>query len=550
MALIPDHLRSYQRFIVFMFKYWNSNLFDYTKEQVLGETDTHPFEYDRTPEELVDDLRQMGPAYIKMGQLLSTRPDLLPAPYLEALGSLQDDVGEMPFQQVQEIIESELGVPATQAFAKFEETPLASASIGQVHRAVLPSGREVVVKIQRPGLQQRFTDDLNTLKNMTDLAVKHTKLAKQYALDELLQEMRRIMFHELDYVREARNLLTLHENMREFSELVVPLPLLDYTAEKVLTMEYLPGKKITSVSPVKLLELDTTKLADQIVQAYIRQIVVDGFVHADPHPGNIHLTDNNKIALLDLGMAVGIPRQMREILLQLLFALSRGDGQKVAELMLKSGKLQEDHNTENFTRTISILVSDKQNASLKEMKLGLLIIRLNQAAAVNGITLPMEINLLAKVLLNLDQTIGILDARFDFQKSVQEHAQDIIRSKMWKDLAPENFWAVALETRHFLEKIPERLNRIMDLAAHNKLKVKVDALDEKRITDGFQKVANRITLGLILAAMIIGAAMLMNVKTKFTIFGYPGLAIILFLLAIVGGVVLSLFIIFKDENLK
>lgn len=197
-----------------------------------------------------------------------------------------------------------------------------------------------------------------------------------------------------------------------------------------------------------------------------------------------------------------------------------------------------------------MMVADKQHASLKEMKLGLLIIRLNQTAAVNGITLPMEINLLAKVLLNLDQTIGILDPRFDLQKSVQEHAQDIIRSKMWKDLAPENFWAVALETRHFLEKIPERLNRIMDLAAHNKLKVKVDALDEKRITDGFQKVANRITLGLILAAMIVGAAMLMSVKTEFTIFGYPGLAIILFLLAIVGGLVLSLFIIFKDENLK
>ncbi len=554
MSVLPDNLERYRKFIGFMLKYWNSELFQQTANSALEdepEDKEKVTDYDQTPEELVEDLKNMGPTYIKMGQLLSTRPDLLPDNYLKALASLQDDVPPIPYEDIHRIIEQQIGTRISKAFETFDEKPLASASIGQVHKATLRSGKPVAVKIQRPGIRKKFLEDLDTLEELAEMAMKHSQVARRYAFDNVLAELRRILLQELDYNREATNLLTLGKNLKHFNKLVVPQPILDYCTSKVLTMDFIDGRKVTSISPLKQLEVDYSPIVDELVEAYLQQVINDGFVHADPHPGNIQFTSDDKIALIDLGMVAKFTPGLQEDLLQLLMAISQGNGQDTAHVLLNMSEFDPDKaDVKKFNKQISDLVMDSQTSTAKDMQTGRLLIQLNRVAARNHIHIPVEVNILGKILLNMDQIIAVLDPDFDLKAAIRKHVNEIMRKKMYEELKPENFFSFVLETKKLAEHLPERINKISDNLANNRFKLNIDAIDEQRITDGFQKVANRITLGLIIAAMIIGAAMLMQVPSDFTIFGYPGLAMVFFLLAAVMGIYLSYIIIFKDENLN
>ena len=531
-----------------MLKYWNSDLLNETASNALEDESAERFsDYDQSPEELVDDLKNMGPTYIKLGQLLSTRPDLLPDNYLKALTSLQDDLPTIPYDDIREIVEEELGSRISKAFNWFQEEPLASASIGQVHLAELRSGKKVAVKIQRPGIRKKFLEDLETLEEVAGFAASHTEIGKQYAFDDVLAELKRIMLHELDYLREAENLVTLGTNLKSYRRLLVPQPVPDYTTSKVLTMEYIKGKKVTSVSPLRKLEEDHTALVDELIESYLKQIISDGFAHADPHPGNIHLMDNNKIALMDLGMVAQFSKRMQEYLLRLLIGLSKNNGEEITDILLEMSERSEVSTEKEFRRHINTMINDSRNSTAHDMQTGKLLIQMNRSAALNGIHLPVEVNILGKILLNMDQIILALSPGFDLKDAVRRHVTKIMQDKMVKVLAPEEMFSALLESKKLAENLPERINKITENLANNNFNLRIDALDEKRLTDGFQKIANRITLGIIIAAMIIGAAMMMRVPSPFMIFGYPGLAIIFFLVAAIGGIALSYTILFKDE---
>ncbi len=548
MSILPENIERYQKFLSFMLKYWNSDLLNETASNAMEEETARTFkDYEQSPEELVEDLKQMGPAYVKLGQLLSTRPDLLPDRYLEALASLQDDLPTIPFEEVREIVEGELGNKISKAFNFFEEEPLASASIGQVHRAELRSGKTVAVKVQRPGIRKKFMEDLNTLEEMAGLAVKHTEVGKKYGFSDVLGELRRIMLHELDYLREANNLVTLGINLKEYRRLIVPQPIPDYTTSRVLTMEYVKGKKITSISPLKKTENDYTALVDEFIEAYLKQIVSDGFVHADPHPGNVHLLENEKIALIDLGMVAQFTRKMKDHLLRLLLGLSKNDGEEIADNLLNMSEITEHATQKEFRWHISIMVQESSHSTAQDMQTGKLLIQMNRSAAMNGIHLPVEVNILGKILLNMDQIIAFLAPEYDLREAVRRYMNKLLQDKMLNELKPEEIFSVLLDSKKLVENLPDRFDKITDNLAKNEFRIKIDAIDEKRLTDGFQKVANRITLGLIIAAMIVGAAMLMQVPSSFMIFGYPGFAILFFLLAAIVGIYLSYTILFKDE---
>ena len=554
MAVLPDKLEGYRKFFSFMLKYYNSDVFTSASQSAMGgqaDEEDKAEEYGRGPEELVEDLKSMGPTYIKLGQLLSTRPDLLPDTYLQALTSLQDDVDEIPYSEVQAIVEEELGVKISNAFTSFREKPLASASIGQVHEAVLRSGRKVAVKVQRPGMRKKFMEDLDTLTEISALAVKHSKAARKYAMDDVVQELRHILLQELDYTREAQNLTILSNNLQEFQNLVVPQPVADYSSSKVLTMDLVEGKKITSVKPLEKMENDYTYLVNELVEAYLKQIIVDGFAHADPHPGNVHLTGEGKVALMDLGMVAKFSPQMQENLLRLLVAMSQNNGDTIASVLLDMSEYNDKQaNIPAFKKKINRLVMDSQSRLAEDMETGRVLIQMNRIAAEEGIKIAVELNILGKILLNLDQVVAALAPKFDLQEAINRYAQKIMQSKMVKELKPENFFTLMLQTKKLAENLPERLNKITENLANNQFEMKIDAIDEQRFTDGFQKVANRITLGLIIAALIIGAAMLMRVPTTFNIMGYPGIAIIFFLGAAFAGMLLAYRIIIKDEDFK
>ena len=551
MSTIPEKFSNYTKFISFILKYWNSDVFKAASENALNSENFDDSEYDyKNPEELAEDLKNMGPTYIKLGQLLSTRPDLIPEPYMKALEALQDDVEEIPYSEVQTIVEEEIGQRISKAFESFEVQPLASASIGQVHLAILRSGKKVAVKIQRPGVRKNFTEDLDTLKELTDLAVKHSKTAKKYAVDEILDELRFILLNELDYVKEAENLVALGENTKKYPKIVIPQPVEGYSTSKILTMDYIDGQKITSISPISRIETNYKPLVDELVAAYLKHIIFDGFAHADPHPGNVHLTTDNKIALMDLGMVAKFGPDLREHILKLLIAISKYNGEETANVLLKMSEYDKNADLVGFRKEINRLVLDSQNKTAKDLQTGRLLIQMNKVAAEKSIKLPVELNILGKILMNMDQIVAVLTPDYDLQRAIERNVEKLMQKKMLQELKPDNFFAQALEAKKITEKLPERLNTITEKLANNEFEIKIDAIDEQRLTDGFQKVANRISIGLIIAALIIGAALLMRIPSTFTLLGYPGLAMILFSIAAVIGLWLVLKMILKDEDLK
>ena len=551
MSTIPEKFSNYTKFISFILKYWNSDVFKAASENALNNENFDDSEYDyKNPEELAEDLKNMGPTYIKLGQLLSTRPDLIPEPYMKALEALQDDVEEIPYSEVQKIVEEEIGQRISKAFESFEVQPLASASIGQVHLAILRSGKKVAVKIQRPGVRKNFTEDLDTLKELTDVAVKHSKTAKKYAVDEILDELRFILLNELDYVKEAENLIALGENTKKYPKIVIPQPVEGYSTSKILTMDYIDGQKITSISPISRIETNYKPLVDELVAAYLKHIIFDGFAHADPHPGNVHLTTDNKIALMDLGMVAKFGPDLREHILKLLIAISKYNGEETANVLLKMSEYDKNADLVGFRKEINRLVLDSQNKTAKDLQTGRLLIQMNKVAAEKSIKLPVELNILGKILMNMDQIVAVLTPDYDLQRAIERNVEKLMQKKMLQELKPDNFFAQALEAKKLTEKLPERLNTITEKLANNEFEIKIDAIDEQRLTDGFQKVANRISIGLIIAALIIGAALLMRIPSTFTLLGYPGLAMILFSIAAVIGLWLVLKMMLKDEDLK
>jgi ubiquinone biosynthesis protein len=549
-SLNTDNLKRYKDIALLLMKYGrsdivkNAGLEDILKEETAAIAETPK------AEELARDLEQMGPTFIKLGQLLSTRADLLPYPYLEALTRLQDKVEPFSFAEVEEIVTTELGVRISKAFAEFEATPMAAASLGQVHRASLRDGREVVVKVQRPGIRERIVQDLDSLAEITLMLDRHTKAGKQYDFSAMLEEFRKSLLQELDYRQEARNLIMFSDNLADYEDLVVPRPIEDYTTSRVLTMEYIKGKKITTLSPLARIDIDGDLLAEELFRAYLQQILVDGFFHADPHPGNIFLTDDHRIAIVDLGMVARVAPRLQENLLQLLLAISEGRAEDAATQAIKMGEAREVFDEGKFRREVSDMVVRHQNSQLSDINAGQVALEMTRISGENGFRLPPEITMMAKALLNLDQVGQTLSPRFDVNASIRRHASQIMQQRMLKALSPGNVFASMIETKDFLERLPGRINQVLDILTNNQLKINADVIDEKSLLEGIQKVANRITLGILLASLIIGAALIMRVETSFRILGYPALAVIFFLIAAIGAIILAINIVFTDVSRK
>jgi predicted unusual protein kinase regulating ubiquinone biosynthesis (AarF/ABC1/UbiB family) len=548
-SLKPEFLKRYKDIALLFMKYGRSDLVK-TSGLSLALGDDSPEVAAAAPEagELAADLERLGPTFIKLGQLLSTRADILPPPYLEALTRLQDNVGPFSFADVERIVEDDLGVRLSKAFNRFDSIPMASASLGQVHRAEMRDGREVVVKIQRPDIREQIMQDVAALEELATFLDSHTEMGKRYDFAQMLSEFRKSLLRELDYRDEAGHLIEFAENLRDFDLLIIPRPVEDFTSSRVLTMDYIHGKKITALHPIRRLEINGKRLAEQFFRAYLQQILVDGVFHADPHPGNVFLTEDERIALLDLGMVSRIMSGFQDNLLRLLLAISDGRGEEAADITIRMGTRKENFQEEEFIRDVSDIVARHTDTSMNKVDAGRVVLEIQRIAADRGFRLPPEFTMIAKALLNLDQVVYTLAPDFDPNSVIRRYASELMQQRILKSLAPGNLMTNLLDVKDFLERLPSRVNKILDAVGNNELELKVDAIDEKKLMEGLQKVANRITVGLVIAAMIIGASLLMRVETSFKLFGYPGLAIIFFLLAAAAAIWLVVIILYYDET--
>ncbi|MCC6572503.1 MAG: AarF/ABC1/UbiB kinase family protein [Planctomycetes bacterium] len=502
------------------------------------------------PEELATDLEKLGPTFVKLGQVLSTRADMVPVQYLDALAQLQDRVGPFEFEQVEAIIREEFGQGVAKTFNTFDPTPIASASLGQVHKASLADGHEVAVKIQRPDIRAKLADDLEVLDEVAGMMEAATELAKRYEFKRIVADLRRTLMRELDYIEEARNLHTLAENLKDYDLLVIPQPVDELTTARVLTMDFIKGVKITKSETDRLAGGRGEKLAAAALDAYIKQVCVDGFFHADPHPGNVLLTPQDELALIDLGMVAHVAPPLREYLLRLLLAVGEGNGEDAADICLKIGEPKEDFDEPRMRRRIADLVASQQGVGLAQIQLGKTVLEIARTAGDSHMRVPRELTMLGKAMMSLDNLGHSLEPKFDPYGYIRRHAPALIFNQLKRGITATNVLTRALEISEFAQRLPGRVNKILDRVADNHLEIKVKSFDEQRLTEGFQKVANRIAEGLVIAAMIIAAAQLMQVPSPFAIFGYPALSVLLFVLAAVGAGVLAIDIWRHDRKKK
>ncbi|MDP9190908.1 MAG: AarF/UbiB family protein [Acidobacteriota bacterium] len=477
-------------------------------------------------------LKSMGPVYVKFGQLLSTRPDIVPQEYIDSLESLQDSLDPFSFADVERILEEDLGVRISKAFDHFEATPIAAASLGQVHRATLRHAgsepgdlRDVVVKVQRPNVSEQVHHDLEVFTEIATELEKHTEIGRKMNLVAAIEQARMVMFSELNYLQEARNTETLRRNLADFPQLYIPAVVHDFTSPRVLTTELVRGHKVSKLTPLALIDGDYAELASVLTKAYLKQICVDGIWHSDPHPGNVFLRENPQdgapqIVLLDFGMVSRISHEFQDEVIKLLLAISSNRGSEVADTCIRLCEVLERFDPTKFTREISSLVAAVQDASAKDINTGQLIFTVIGVANANDLKAPAELTMLAKTLLHLDGITRKLDPGYDPHSVIRDYAEDLIAQKLKQKFHPRNFYPALLDLNQLALDLPRRTREIVDLTAAGKLTIGIKLAQAEELLSGMHKIANRITIGVVIAALLISSSLMMRVYPNFAISGY------------------------------
>jgi predicted unusual protein kinase regulating ubiquinone biosynthesis (AarF/ABC1/UbiB family) len=533
-------------------------------------------------------LVELGPAYIKLGQVLSTRPDLLPRQYIEELEHLQDAVPPMDYELVEKTIEAELGARISKLFASFETEPLGSASLGQVHAAELRDGRSVVVKVQRPNLREQLSEDIEFFREMASFLTEHTSAGSRVDLIGVVQQVERALVDELDYRTEARNAASFRKSLATFPHILIPRVIDAYTTHKVLTTERIKGVKIDAIPPISRIEYDFSGLAEEFAQAYLHQITDTGHFHADPHPGNVFIVlpgrenpktpaeaaaddrrevvrpgataltqseneakaaavpapprDDPKLALIDFGMTAHLTGTMRDSVVRLLLAMAENNGDAAAETLIEIGEAPDEFNRTAYIRDVSALVAKHANQTVEETPAGIVLYEMISIAFREGLKLPAELTLLAKALFNLDAVTRALDPSFNPTESIKDYTSEIANKRAKRDMSPRRLFQIAAETSDLMRALPHRLDVFTQKLVADDFGVRVDTPQLGSLLLGLEKVANRIFTGLVLGGLLVASGLLLQYQRRLGMIG--------FLLAGIIGMWMVVTIMISDRKSK
>lgn len=508
----------------------------------------HDLPPEGNPEQFVTDLEALGPTFVKLGQMLSTRPDMVPVEFATALERMQEKVAPIPVERIYAIIEQELGASVSKLFASFDPVPLGCASIAQVHRAELHDGRAVAVKVQKPEVAAQLRSDLDVLRSFALAADHLTQVGRRVRLRDWLNEFAKTLMQELDYQAEAENLQRFGQHLRPFKPLWVPQPIWDYCSHRVLTMELAQGVRVDMIPDVRRTEQPMAPLAAALIRGYVDQIFVHGEIHADPHPGNLRVTPAGRLAIFDLGMVAHMPPRLRERLLKLLFAAVDGRGEEVADEIIGISTRLESFDEERYLReTGQVIARYAANSSFSE---GRVVLDLVRIATASGLRTPPELSLLGKALLNLETVCRLLSPDLDTRRIVERQLQHVMRARLKKSLSAANLASEAMEMQQLLRDGPRKMTDILALLAENRLQMKVTGLEESRLMENLQKIANRVSAGIVTAALILAAAMMMKVDTGWHLFGYPAIAFTLMLIGVFLGLGIILSALIFDRRAR
>ena len=472
-------------------------------------------------------LEELGPAYIKLGQMLSTRPDLVGIEIAEELQKLRDNTPTTPFDEIKNVIESELKSPIEEIYSEIDETPLGSASIGQVYKARLKStGKEVAIKVQKPNSYEIIKSDVDIMKFLATRIDRFLSMTRTYNLPAMVSEFERSIFKELNYMEEVMNMKNLSNNFRNVNYIKIPEAYTDYCSRKVITMELIKGIEMSDLLEGDYPNIDKKRIANYGLKSYFKQIMIDGFFHADPHPGNLIVTEDGKLCYIDEGMMGILNGDFKENLAELILLLISGNTNDIIKQLIYMDIITPSQNTDELKADIDDLLNLYYGANLKNMD-GAMEDLLN-AMVKNNVVLPREFVMIGRGIALIEDTGKKLDPEFNAATELKKLSRKIIINKFKPDRVVKSGVNYLLQIEHLAKDLPDTINNTISKIEEGEIEVKLKH-------EGISELANQLSVALILAALVVGSSLALLADSGPRLFDIPALGLVGFVFSAVLG---------------
>ena len=549
------HLNRYRQILSILFKYGFGNLVDILKiEQYLD----IGFQFvSRTRRDRVEKLsrgerirlmfEELGPTFIKLGQILSTRPDLIPVDIFSELAKLQDNVPSFSYPEVENIVQTEFGAPIARLFLQFDEAPIASASIGQVHKARLENGEFVAVKVQRPGLDKLIEIDLEIMLHLAILIENNIEEAFYYRPVKVVEEFTRSLEKELDYTIEAGNIERMAVLFMKEPEYYIPKVYKALSTSKVITMEFIEGIKVSEIEKLDAAGLDRKTIIQRGANFVFRQVFENGFFHADPHPGNIFILPQNVICMIDFGMVGSVDQETRDRFIELLVAMVTKEPRKAMNVLLAMTDTDEIPDKRLLERDVSDFMSAHLYKSLKEIRVSKVTEDMLEIISRHKLRIRPDIFLMMKVATTMEGVARKLDPEFDMIQFAKPFAKKTLLTRLSPTRLASDFFTTATEFIHFFKQFPKEIIDLSQIVKKEKFVIRIELNSIEKMLTTFDKISNRISFAIVIAALIVGSALIVMAKTPPLFYGISIIGIIGFLTAAVMGFWLLIAIITKGR---
>ncbi|GGC47116.1 ABC1 kinase family protein [Haloferax sulfurifontis] len=492
------NLRAYWRFLVVLYQFFPL-IVAYTRDKRKyllfggGRRVTTEMRVKRA-DVLLESLLTLGPTFIKLGQLLSTRPDILPPEYIEVLGTLQDDVPPAPWDDSKAVLEAELG-PVEEAFDAFDTEPISGASLGQVYVAEY-EGEKVAVKVRRPGIEDLVEADLRVIRWSMPLLMRFIGEGRAFSLENLADEFAKTIREEMDYAEEAETLLEIQENFADDDTLVIPEPIPERSDDRVLTMEYLPGTKINNIEALDDRGIDRTELATNLQRIYLQMIVDDGVFHADPHPGNLSVTDDGRIIFYDFGMHGEVDPFIQEKIVEFYIAVANQDVDGILDTLIEMGTLSPNVDRQVMGDVMELAIADARGDDIEQYRVNQILEQVESTIYEFPLRLPRNLALVLRVAGVVEGVCVTLDPEFDFISVATDYlTEEGYREESVQKII-EGVGQQGQKTAQSLFRVPPKLERVLDRADRDNLTLNVRLEDNRGVLD---KLAKRLIYGIFLS---------------------------------------------------
>ena len=471
-------------------------------------------------------MEELGPTFIKLGQLLSTRPDVLGSAYIHEFSKLQDKVPGFSFEEVNAQIQRELGYPAEELFAEFSTTPLAAASIAQVHRGKLRSGEEVVFKVRRPGIVKIVETDIDVLMGLAYLIEQHIPTVALYDPVGLVKEFRRSIMRELNFTREGRTVDRFAVNFAESETVYTPKIFWDYTGDIVLTMEYVDGIKISALEELTAQGYDLKEVARRGADAFLKQVLDFGLFHADPHPGNVFILPDQVICMLDYGMVGRLGQDLKDQLIDLLQALLNRDVDKIISQLLYSGELTDDSDIKNLRRDLHDFIEDYYDIVLQDIKVGKLLSEFIEILTHHRIHFPADFMILAKALVIMEGVGRQLDPEFNMINHMRPYVNKLVFERFSPKNISEQAGRIVQAYSSLAKNLPQDIKEFVNRLNRNQFKIDLEHRGLEKLVTDLDRSSNRVSFAVVIGSLIVGSSLVMQIDKGPMIFGFPLLGLL------------------------